>query len=215
LPFIGDIVADKGQKKFSALWERQSEKVSIELGHGLRAAVQAFLVGHDHPGTLAHVERVADEAVRLARRFEVDAVAAEQAGLLHDISVVIPAAQRLETARRWGLEICPEEEAFPLLLHQRLSAILARKVFGMHGEAVLEAVGCHTTLRGGSTRLDQVLFVADKIAWDQAGPPPYLAGLQGALEDSLEQAARFYLEYLREHAGGPLHPWALAALLEL
>jgi predicted HD superfamily hydrolase involved in NAD metabolism len=189
--------------------------VSIELGHGLRAGVEAFLISHDRLDTLAHVERVAEEAVRLARRCGVDPAAAEQAGWLHDISVVIPAAQRLETARQWGLEICPEEEAFPLLLHQRLSAILARNVFGMHDEAVLAAVGCHTTLRGRSTRLDQVLFVADKIAWDQAGPPPYLAGLQAALEDSLEQAARFYLEYLRGHASGPLHPWALAALRDV
>ena len=76
-------------------------------------------------------------------------------------------------------------------------------------------MACHTTLRPSAGKLDLVLFIADKIAWDQPGQPPYLDGMTASLDRSLAQAARVYLEYLREHLSGPLHPWARAALIEL
>jgi predicted HD superfamily hydrolase involved in NAD metabolism len=144
-----------------------------------------------------------------------DPLLAEQAGLLHDISAVIPNSVRLETAQCWGLAVLPEETACPMLLHQGLSAVMARILFGIDDPKVLSAIGCHTTLQAGASRLDKIVFVADKLAWDQAGLPPYLAGLQAALEHSLDEAALFYLEYLRDHLAGPLHPWARAALAQL
>jgi len=185
------------------------------LGRGLQADVSAFLHAHNRAHTLAHVHQVAAEAVRLAQHFGADPVKAEQAGLLHDISAVIPNTRRLEEARRWGLAILPEEEAFPMLLHQQLSAVMAREIFGVHDEEVLAAVACHTTLRPAAGKLDLLIFVADKIAWDQAGSPPYLDDLAAALDHSLAQAARVYLEYLRENLSGLLHPWARAALIDL
>jgi predicted HD superfamily hydrolase involved in NAD metabolism len=188
--------------------------VDIELGHGIWADVGAFLCGNSKPGTLAHVERVAAEAARLARRFGVSQAAAEQAGLLHDASAVISPARYVEMARLAGLIVFPEEEAYPMLLHQRLSALVASEVFHVVDESVLSAVSCHTTLRAGAARLDLVVFVADKLAWDRPGSPPYREELQAALEQSLEKAAGVYLVYLREHATGPLHPWARAALAE-
>ena len=158
---------------------------------------------------------MARESLRLADLFHADPSAAEQAALLHDISAVIPDAARLNAARQWGLSILAEEEAYPMLLHQKLSAVLAREVFGVSDEIVLSAVSCHTTLRPAASLLDRVVFVADKIAWDQGGSPPYLPGLLAALDVSLEQGACFYLQYLRQHAAGPLHPWARLALQEL
>lgn len=37
----------------------------------------------------------------------------------------------------------------------------------------------------GSTKLDQILFVADKITWDQPGEPPYIELMMRGLEKSL------------------------------
>ena len=187
----------------------------VEFGRGTTADVGAFLHAHNRPQTLQHSGRVAAEAVRLAGRFGADAEKARLAGLLHDISAVIPNDLRLETAQRWGLAVLPEEETFPMLLHQQLSAVMAREIFGVRDEEVLSAVACHTTLRPSAGKLDLVVFVADKIAWDQPGQPPYLDDLLAALDQSLAQAARVYLEYLREHLTGPLHPWARDALFDL
>ena len=121
--------------------------------------------------------------------FGVDGDAAESAGWLHDVSVVIPPSDRLIVAESFGLEILPEERRFSLIIHQKLSAAVALDVFRVDDPDVLNAIGCHTTLKAGATQLDKVLFVADKIAWDQPGDPPYLDAILQALDHSLDAAA--------------------------
>jgi HD superfamily phosphohydrolase YqeK len=64
--------------------------------------------------------------------------------------------------------------------------------------------------------LDSVLFVADKLAWDQKGMPPYLADLQAALERSLDEAAYCYQHYLLHSRRIIIpHPWMQASYQEL
>jgi HD superfamily phosphohydrolase YqeK len=65
--------------------------------------------------------------------------------------------------------------------------------------------------------LDKVVFVADKIAWDQPGEPPYLAEILAAVERSLDAAAFCYLDYLYQRRATlrVAHPWMLAAREEL
>ena len=169
----------------------------------------AFLNAYGLPHIAEHSQAVADRARRLAQRFGVNPAAAATAGWLHDISAPIPTPQRLSAARAWRVPTLLEEEAFPLLIHQKLSAIIARRHFGVDDSGILDAIGCHTTLRAGATPLDQVLFLADKLAWDQGGDPPYRAALESALDSSLEAGIRFYLDYVweRRHQLLIVHPW--------
>jgi HD superfamily phosphohydrolase YqeK len=104
-----------------------------------------------------------------------------------------------------------------MILHQKLSAVLARQIFGVEDEAVLKAVECHTTLRAGATPLDKVVFIADKVAWDQSGVPPYQAALLEAMTHSLDAAALCYLSYLWERRSTLLvvHPWMAEAYADL
>ncbi len=176
--------------------------------------VPFFLVQHGCTRAAAHCARVSGLAFRLARRFGLDPQAAAVGGWLHDISAVFPDASRIETARLLGLEVLPAEEAHPKLVHQKLSAAMAEQIFGITDAAVLSAVGCHTTLKPGSSALDQVVFVADKIGWDEPGRPPYDVEIRAALDVSLVEACRAYLDYI--HRTLPvLHPWAQAAWEEL
>ena len=179
--------------------------------------VRGLLTLHGKPHTADHSAAVASEAERLARRFGANVSAAVDAAWLHDVSAVFPSNQRAQAADALGIEVLPEERAFPTIVHQKLSVVLARELFGVTNDAVLSAVGCHTTLKAGATALDQVVFLADKIAWDQPGTPPYLADLLAALEDSLSAAALVYLNHLWEqrHALRVLHPWVSAARDEL
>ncbi|NLD71832.1 MAG: HD domain-containing protein, partial [Chloroflexi bacterium] len=167
--------------------------------------------------TAAHSEAVAEAARRLAAQYGVPERAAEEAAWLHDVSAIIPAEKRLDAARALGLEVLPEEAAFPMILHQRLSAVLAGQAFGVEDPAVLSAIACHTTLKRGASTLDQVVFLADKQAWDQPGLPPYGADLARALDESLEAASLVYLSYLweRRETPGVLHPWLREAYEDL
>lgn len=183
----------------------------------LRADMAAFLTARGFPKTAGHCAAVAAEARRLAARFGEDPARAEAAGLLHDISAPIPDAERIATAEAWGLDVLAEERAYPMIIHQKVSAVIAREAFGVKDAGVLSAIGCHTTLKAGSSRLDKIVFVADKIAWDQPGDPPYLADILAAVERSLDAAAFCYLDYLYQRRATlrVAHPWMLAAWAEV
>jgi len=186
-------------------------------GH-LPADLSLFLRHHSLPKTLAHSLRVGQMAYGLALRFAVDPHLARLAGWLHDCSAVIPTPMRLQAALSWGIEVLPEEAAFPLILHQKLSVVIAAEVFGINHPSILSAVGCHTTLKAGASPLDKIVFIADKLAWDQPGDPSYQAAVQNGLSRSLDASVLAYINILIENRPtlpGPLHPWLLQAHAEL
>lgn len=171
--------------------------------------VHAFLIAHELTPTAIHCGCVAAEARRVALLCGVDAVQAETAGWLHDVSTIIPNAQRIEVARAWNVPVLLEEEQFPMIIHQKLSVVLAREVFGVHDAAVLSAIGCHTTLKRDASTLDKVVFVADKLAWDQPGVAPFHDAMHAALRISLDHAAGAYITFLWERRATlrVVHPW--------
>ena len=183
----------------------------------LRRDVATYLILHGCTETFGHVAQVAAEAKRLAERFGASSEAAEIAGLLHDISTVIPNEERIAAAKVFGVEVLPAEVTFPMIIHQKLSVVLAHDIFGVTVPETLSAIGCHTTLKANASLLDKVVFIADKIAWDQPGEPPYLAALQPALDRSLDHAAFCYLDYLwqRRATLRVVHPWLVAAHQQL
>jgi predicted HD superfamily hydrolase involved in NAD metabolism len=192
--------------------------VPVPAGTGsLRQRSAAFLRANGHQATATHCGRVAVEARRIARRFGLDADAADAAGLLHDVSAVIPNDERLWVAEELGLTILDAERTLPMIVHQRLSEAMAAALFGIEDPAILSAIGCHTTLKRDASALDRAVFVADKIKWDQPGVPPYLDAIVAATERSLEAAAFCYLDYLFNRSTDlkVVHPWAWDAYEQL
>jgi len=186
---------------------------TMSLTGALAQDVPTFLRHHGCPRTAQHCAAVAAQAIQLTRRFAVNCEQATPAAWLHDVSAVIPAAERLPLARAWALEVLPAEEAVPMLLHQKLSAVFAEQLFAVTDPVILSAIACHTTLKPYASDVDKVVFLADKIAWDQPGIPPYLAALWAALEHSLDAGVRVYLDHLwMQRATLPvIHPWFVAA----
>ncbi|MGL5077559.1 MAG: bis(5'-nucleosyl)-tetraphosphatase (symmetrical) YqeK, partial [Waterburya sp.] len=179
----------------------------------IRKDATDFLVQYGHATTAGHCSSVANKAKQLAKQFSADETNAEIAGWLHDISAVVPNEERIHMAKSHGLEVLPEEEKLPMIVHQKLSCLIAQNVFHINDKAILSAIECHTTLKDNASQLDKVVFIADKIAWDQEGTPPYLAQITKALETSLDAATLVYLDYLWEQRETlpVLHPWVVAA----
>jgi len=190
---------------------------NIVLTGDLKTDIHAFLTANECSDTAEHCMDVGTEARRIALIFNADATAAEMAGWLHDISAVIPNGERISMAKQLQIEVLPEEEEFPMIIHQKLSKVMARDIFNITDQEILNAVGCHTTLRSNSTLLDQVLFVADKISWDQKGIPPYINELKRNLRESLTHAAFAYIHFLweRKDTLKVIHPWLRDAFLDL
>jgi predicted HD superfamily hydrolase involved in NAD metabolism len=175
--------------------------------------VPYFLVLLGYPKTANHCAAVAAKARELANKFGSDPFRAEQAGYLHDISAVIPNEKRIDFAQSQSVEVLGEEIIYPMIIHQKLSVVLAREIFGVTDNEVLSAIGCHTTLKANPTLLDKVVFLADKIAWDQDGSPPYLTEIITAMDVSLDNAVLEYLNYLWERRNQlkVIHPWLVEA----
>lgn len=180
------------------------------IAHPNEPTPEAMLEHNGRPKTLAHVRAVAQECQRIAERYGLDASKCRMAGLLHDVSAVIKAADMLSWAKQNALPLCEAEERYPFLLHQRLSALAAQQAFGVTDEDVLSAVACHTTLKAHASAYDMALFLADKIAWDQPGEPPYLNAVIRALETSLEKACLVYMEYAAGSLLCPHDSWVQA-----
>ncbi len=159
----------------------------------------AFLMANGKPNTARHVRNVARQNEELARRFALDAPLCRLSGILHDVSAVIRPRDMLAFARAEGWPLCRAEEQYPFLLHQRLSALLARDVFGVTDQRVLSPVSCHTTLKPGADKYDMALFISDKLAWDQEGEPPFYEEVEKALSHSLERACYTYMAYMIEN----------------
>jgi predicted HD superfamily hydrolase involved in NAD metabolism len=177
----------------------------------------AILTHHNCPHTLDHSVRVTAAAQQLAGQYNADPQAASHAGWLHDISAAIPQNEWIKCAENWEIELLQEEHQSPLVLHQKLSAYIARHLFQVTDPDVISAIECHTTLRPGASRLDKIVFLADKLEWDQPGQPPYKAALETALQDSLNSATKWYLTYMWQRRDRLLiiHPWFRAAYQEI
>ncbi|WP_307891691.1 bis(5'-nucleosyl)-tetraphosphatase (symmetrical) YqeK [Bacillus swezeyi] len=168
-----------------------------------------FFYHHHQDRTAEHSIRVKKAAETLAKSFHVPVRKAAIAGILHDISAVIPNEKRIAAAEALGIDILPEERVFPMIIHQKLSKVLARDLFHTQDQDILNAIECHTTLKANPSPLDLVVFAADKIEWDQSGRPPYIKELQEALEISLEHGAFQYIQYLWNERDKlkVVHPW--------
>lgn len=187
-----------------------------DIGKGLEGQVLNYLQENGQEATFSHLLAVAEENAKWAQIFGLDEAAAYEAGLLHDISVVIPDEERLAFHEDRHLEILKAERHLPMLLHQQQSAILAQEVFQLTDPAILSAISCHTTLKDFATDFDCCLFLADKIKWDRGTTPPYLAELTALMEQKdLKKASWLYLDWLFNNDIQVIHPWALAALKEL
>lgn len=166
--------------------------------------------------TLRHVEEVADTAVWLAEIYDLDRVKVQLAALLHDISAIMAPQDMYELAKMRGLEIDAAEEKYHFLLHQRISRIIAQEDYGINDSDILDAIECHTTLKKNASMYDKIIFIADKISWDQKGVPPYYDILKSKVVESLDEACCFYINYQFENKLLLMpHQWIIDAHEEL
>ncbi len=158
--------------------------------------VYRVLIGNNRQKTFEHVKAVAEMNVKIAEMYNLDKAVCEASGYLHDISAVIAPSDMLVYAQEKGMYIDEAEMRYPFILHQRMSRLVAEQDFRVGDERILSAVECHSTLKVEPSDYDMALFVADKLAWDQEGKPPFYDVVYDALQKSLEEAALVYMKYI-------------------
>lgn len=154
-----------------------------------------------------HAYGVGKVAFELALKFNVDPETAFIAGSLHDLGGAIPDSDRVEVAESLGIELFEEEREVPMLVHAKQGDYFAQVLFGIESHDVLDSIRYHTTCIDNASNLVKIIFIADKIHWDRNGEPPYLKGLLNALDRSLDEGCRYFLEWLWNSDLYVVHPF--------
>jgi predicted HD superfamily hydrolase involved in NAD metabolism len=179
--------------------------------------LRAFLA-RSPQGLAEHVMRVVDQAVRLASLHDVDVNAARVAALGHDLMRAHNDDRLLAIAGEQGHTVDPVERLEPILLHGPLAVPVLREQYGVVDADVLGAVAAHTTAAPRMSRLQKLIFIADKIDPEKIERRPAVARVRELAEQDLDAALRAYLdlhilEALQDR--WPLHPNTVAARNEL
>lgn len=156
--------------------------------------------------TLMHVAQVNAAGRKLARRFGMHLEPVDLACTAHDLASVIPLKEIVAVAEALRLRLTDADRAIPQVIHGPVAAAVLAQRLGVRDEAVLDAVRYHTTLRAGASRLEQLVFIADKIALD---PTARHVGFHAALlaardSASLSELCFIYLDWALTPAPYPM-----------
>ena len=161
---------------------------------------------------LLHSLMVCEMARELAQLHGVDEEKATTAALLHDCAKCLPLSEMKKLVLEDGQK--PDEETLSNggLLHGPAGAVLARDRLGVTDPEILQAIDCHTTGRAGMTKLDMIVYLADKIERSRK-PYPMLEKLRALSQQDLRRAVMASLqstvEFVRGKGDKPLHPQTL------
>ncbi len=162
----------------------------------------------------SHTLAVALAARNLARNHHVDPYKAEVAGLLHDCAKCMPLPEMQKVCREHALTVDALALSSGNLLHSIAGSYLAAEQYGIQDPDVLRAISCHTTGKVGMTKLDMVVFLADKI--EPTRPPyPTLNKMRMLAPLSLERALLVSLEGTAAHVRdgkNAVHPQTLQTI---
>ena len=151
-----------------------------------------------------HTLGVMYTSAALAMRYDVDLNQAQAAGLLHDCAKCIPNDKKVKLCEKYGLPMTNIEKQAPFLLHAKLGAYLADKLYGVDDPEILGAIEWHTTGRPGMTMLEKIVYLADYIEpnrWKAQNLPEIRAMAFRDIDMAVYMTLRDTLAYLQSGSG--------------
>lgn len=113
-----------------------------------------------------HSKCVMEKCIELARIYGEDEEKAKIAGILHDIAKEIPKEKRIETAKKYKVELDEIEKNSLGLIHAKLGAKICEIDYGVSKE-ICDAIKVHTTGKENMSLLQKILFISDAIGIDR------------------------------------------------
>ncbi len=178
----------------------------------LRESVLLWLSKQVPESRLKHILRVEKMAIDLAKVRKLDKTKAQLAGLMHDLAKNFKPQVLWQMATEEGLPLDEIFEANPHLLHADISAIVARKEFGVKDEEILQAIANHTLGTPGMDQLSCAIYLADSLEPGR-GNTPELKSLRALSQDNLEKAVWQTCDYSLKHLVAThrlIHPRTIA-----
>lgn len=145
------------------------------------------------PKRYHHSLCVADEAVRLAKKYGGDTEKAYLAGLLHDITKNASEEEHLHIFREFDIMLNDIEKNAEKLWHAISGAAYIEHMLGINDTEIITAVRYHTTARKNMTQLEKILYLADFTSADRDYDDVDI--MRQKLEVSMQAALQYALSY--------------------
>jgi predicted HD superfamily hydrolase involved in NAD metabolism len=174
-----------------------------------------FINNHLSEKRYNHCISVADEAVKLAKKYNADEEKAYITGLLHDICKDNTKIQMLQIIEKSDIMLSDVEKNVEKLLHAIAGAEIAQKELDIKDNDILNAIRYHTTGRAGMSALEKVIYIADFISADRdyEGVDELRKAASVSMEEVMVQAIIFVIKD-RLESKVAIHPDALMAYNE-
>jgi nicotinate-nucleotide adenylyltransferase len=114
-----------------------------------------------------------DKAAELAEKFNLPSIEKERAvlaGLLHDAAKLMPASELLNYCDQHQIPLDEMDRKTPQTLHPFVGAEMAREALALEEPEILDAIRFHTTGRAGMSRVEKIVYIADKIEGNTRNP---------------------------------------------
>lgn len=140
-----------------------------------------WLKNHLDEERFEHSLGVAETAVELAEKFNLDTEKAYLAGLVHDCAKCLRKESQLDIMNTYlTIEDC--ELINPKTYHAPVGAYIAGKEFGIEDDEILSAVRWHTIGKLEMTDFEKIIFIADKIE-PRTRPEKYINAIKPRLNE--------------------------------
>lgn len=114
-----------------------------------------------------HSVNVANEALRLAKKYGVDEDSAFIAGYLHDCAKELSQEEQKELMSRSDSPVDKVEETATPLFHAVAGAVMVKEQLGITDSGILTAIRYHTVAAPNMSGLSEVIYLADLISEDR------------------------------------------------
>lgn len=113
---------------------------------------------------------VADEALRLAVKYGLDAEKAYIAGLLHDITKNFSSEEHLKLIDDFGIILSDIEKCSTKIWHSITGSEYVKRVLRFNDDEIISAIRYHTTAKADMSLFEKIIYLADFTSADRNYP---------------------------------------------
>lgn len=128
-----------------------------------------------------HSLGVAECALELAKKYNLDTQKAKFAGLIHDCAKCLP-NDELKNSICTLEGLCDGELDNPKAYHAPAGALIAKREFNIEDSEILSAIRWHTLGKPGMSEFEKIIFLADKIE-TRTRPQEIIAPIRAVLDE--------------------------------
>ena len=121
--------------------------------------IKDYLRSNLKPARYGHVLGVVNTAIKLAETYGEDKEKAEIAALCHDVAKNMSNEELRKIIEDENIILSIDEENTKELWHSIIAPIIAKKVFEIKDEEILNAMRWHTTGKENMTNLEKIVYL--------------------------------------------------------